>query len=116
MSQKKLTKSSDNRILTGTIAGICEYFGWSPDIITFIRILYVLVAFGSWGTLIPIYFIASWILPSANGNAGGQNYRQGSDAHTSSYADRWQTKSSSGRKMKKAEPVEDDKKDDWSDF
>ena len=37
MSQKQLTKSPNNRMLTGTIAGICEYFGWSPDIITFVR-------------------------------------------------------------------------------
>ena len=119
MSQKQLTKSPNNRMLTGTIAGICEYFGWSPDIITFVRILYVLLAFGSWGSLIPVYFIASWIIPSAGSNAGRQNYRRTNEENWSSYADRWQSKSSShssGRKMKEAEPVEDEKKEDWSDF
>lgn len=119
MSQKQLTKSANNRMLTGTIAGICEYFGWSRDIINFVRILYVLLAFGSWGSLIPVYFIASWIIPSPNGNTGGQNPRRENEGNWSSYADRWQGKSSSspsGRKMKEAEPIEDDKKDDWSDF
>ncbi|HAP14733.1 MULTISPECIES: PspC domain-containing protein [Lactococcus] len=116
MSQKQLTKSSSNRMLTGTIAGICEYFGWSPDIITFVRILYVLLAFGSWGTFILVYFVASWIIPSAGSNTRGQDYRQGREENWSSYTERWQSKSSSGRKMKEAEPVEDDKKDDWSDF
>ncbi|HAP14731.1 MAG TPA: stress-responsive transcriptional regulator, PspC family protein, partial [Lactococcus sp.] len=41
MTQKKLTKSLDNRMLTGTIAGLGEYFGLDRDKITLMRILYV---------------------------------------------------------------------------
>ncbi|MBL3717007.1 PspC domain-containing protein [Lactococcus muris] len=65
MTQKKLTKSLDNRMLTGTIAGLGEYFGLDRDKITLMRILYVLFALGSLGTLVFVYIIASWIIPSS---------------------------------------------------
>ena len=119
MSQRQLTKSVTNRRVSGVIAGIAEYFGLGRDVVTILRILFVVLAFGSWGGLIPLYFVASWIIPSAGSNAGRQNYRRTNEENWSSYADRWQSKSSShssGRKMKEAEPVEDEKKDDWSDF
>ncbi|EKF52358.1 PspC domain-containing protein [Lactococcus garvieae] len=64
MAQKQLTKSSSNRMLTGTIAGVGEYFGLSRDIITLLRILYVLLAFGSLGTLVLVYIVASFLIPS----------------------------------------------------
>ncbi|BDM76698.1 PspC domain-containing protein [Lactococcus garvieae] len=64
MSQRQLTKSSSNRMFTGTIAGVGEYFGLSRDIITFMRILYVFFALGSFGTLALVYIVASWLIPS----------------------------------------------------
>ncbi len=129
-------------MLTGTIAGICEYFGWSPDIITFVRILYVLLAFGSWGTLIPVYFVASWIIPSAgqgqrrqgdyqeHWERKSQNFDSRVDEWTDKmgqwsedYSDKWanryankQTNKKGKRKIKEAEPIIDEKEDDWSDF
>lgn len=35
---KKMTKSQNNRVLTGTLAGIAEYFGVDP---TLARVIYV---------------------------------------------------------------------------
>lgn len=68
MSQRQLTKSTTNRRVSGVIAGICEYFGLGRDVVTILRILFVVLAFGSWGGLIPLYFVASWIMPSARNN------------------------------------------------
>ncbi len=65
MSQRQLTKSVTNRRVSGVIAGIAEYFGLGRDVVTILRILFVVLAFGSWGGLIPLYFVASWIIPSA---------------------------------------------------
>ncbi|WP_251713529.1 PspC domain-containing protein [Lactococcus ileimucosae] len=65
MAQRKLTKSLDNRMLTGTIAGLGEYFGLDRDKITLMRISYVFFALGSLGTLILVYIIASWIIPNS---------------------------------------------------
>ncbi|MCA9747026.1 PspC domain-containing protein [Lactococcus petauri] len=64
MSKRQLTKSSSNCMLTGTIAGVGEYFGLSRDIITLMRILYVFFALGSFGTLALVYIVASWLIPS----------------------------------------------------
>lgn len=64
MSKRQLTKSSSNRMLTGTIAGVGEYFGLSRDIIILMRILYVFFALGSFGTLALVYIVASWLIPS----------------------------------------------------
>ena len=64
MSKRQLTKSSSNRMLTGTIAGVGEYFCLSRDIITLMRILYVFFALGSFGTLALVYIVASWLIPS----------------------------------------------------
>ena len=151
MSQRQLTKSSDNRMVSGVIAGIAEYFGWGRDVVTILRILFVLLAFGSWGGLIPLYFVASWIIPRANYR---QDYRDRSEDYeerwnrksrhfeekmdrwsekysekmsdwAERYADRQQDKTSNpwtenkvkkNRKMKEAEPIHDEKEEDWSDF
>ena len=64
MSKRQLTKSSSNRMLTSTIAGVGEHFGLSRDIITLMRILYVFFALGSFGTLALVYIVASWLIPS----------------------------------------------------
>ena len=52
MNARTLTKSRDNRRISGVVAGICEYFGWSRDVVTIMRILLVVLTFGSWGGLL----------------------------------------------------------------
>ncbi|QDK69868.1 PspC domain-containing protein [Lactococcus protaetiae] len=172
MSQRQLTKSTNNRMISGVIAGICEYFGWGRDVVTILRILFVVLAFGSWGGLIFLYFVASWIMPSGYSNRG--NYYNERNRENERYQDKWDRKAqkweekadkwsrkmdekserwanrfedkarhyddrftqdswnstksnnwgnpweeqpkNQNRKMKDAEPISDEKEDDWSDF
>ncbi|AYG00959.1 PspC domain-containing protein [Lactococcus allomyrinae] len=65
MSKRKLTRSSDNRVIAGTIGGLGEYFGLNRTLINIIRIVVVLGAFGSWGILFIIYLIASLLMTQA---------------------------------------------------
>lgn len=62
---KQLTKSRDNKKISGVIGGLGEYFGWSQDLITLIRIVYAVLAVTSFGSLILIYIIAAMVLPKA---------------------------------------------------
>lgn len=58
MSDKRLYRSSGNRMLCGVCGGIGEYFNVDP---TIIRLAFVL--FGCTGTGIVAYFIAAVIIP-----------------------------------------------------
>lgn len=137
MSSRQLTKSTTNKMVSGTIAGVGEYFGWSRDIITFVRILYVVLAFTSWGGLVVLYIVASCIIPSGRHSSNRydryQNYqedrRERWEDKARRYNDKWSSgdksgggwsnpwdnpTNASGRKRKEVEPL--DKEDDWSDF
>jgi len=106
MSRKELTRSNDNVRIAGVIGGIGEYFGWSSDIITFIRILYAILAFTSWGALIIVYFVAAWVMPKKPKNDRNNQSRTWQNSDKGYYKD--------GRKIKDAEPINEDK--NWSDF
>ena len=61
MEQKKLTKSSVNRMICGVCAGVGEYLGIDP---TVVRLAWVLLTFvGAAGII--AYIIAAIILPEA---------------------------------------------------
>lgn len=62
---KQLTKSRTNKKLSGVIGGLGEYFGWSEDLITLVRIVYAVLAVTSFGSLVLIYIIAAMVLPRA---------------------------------------------------
>ena len=59
MEQKKLIKSSTNRMICGVCGGIGEYLGMDP---TVIRLLWVLLTFFG-GSGIIAYIIAAIIIP-----------------------------------------------------
>lgn len=59
MEQKRLTKSSTNRMICGVCAGVAEYLGMDP---TVIRLLWVLLTFFG-GSGIIAYIIAAIIIP-----------------------------------------------------
>ena len=59
MEQKKLTKSSTNRMICGVCGGVAEYLGMDP---TVIRLLWVLLTFFG-GSGIIAYIIAAIIIP-----------------------------------------------------
>ena len=56
---KKLTKSSNNRMLCGVCAGLAEYFSIDP---TVVRLLWVILTFCG-GSGILAYIIAAIIIP-----------------------------------------------------
>ena len=58
--EKKLYKSSKNKMIDGVCAGIAEYFNIDP---TLIRLLWVLLSLGSCGTGLLVYIIAAVIIP-----------------------------------------------------
>jgi phage shock protein PspC (stress-responsive transcriptional regulator) len=113
-NNKRLQLSSTNRVYKGVIGGIGEYLGLSRDIITIIRILYVIIGFST--GLFPFivaYFVLAWILPSAPAQRPTtqsfyQPYGQPSQpkdvTHTGTT-----TNTSSSSSSTKAD-------DDWSDF
>jgi len=142
MQSRELRKSKENRLIRGTIAGIGEYFGLSRDVITFLRILYVILTFSSFFAGVIVYIIASWIIPDAKEDgATGYSQKQDWEQHGGTYqqryaekmarkqakyeekarrkADKWDSgwedhPTKPGQKIKEAKPV--DKDDDWSDF
>ena len=59
---KKLYRSRTSRYLAGVCGGIGEYFNIDPNIV---RIIAVLLGFGSSGTLLIVYLAAALLLPEA---------------------------------------------------
>ncbi|WEV45390.1 PspC domain-containing protein [Streptococcaceae bacterium ESL0687] len=109
MPKKRLTKSSTDRVWSGVLGGISEYFGLDS---TWVRIAYVALSVVSSGFPgITLYILLSIIIPKdSNSNYRSYNGFEGNYY----YKDR--SKSTDGsRKRKDAEVVHDDD-DDWADF
>lgn len=110
--KRRLTKSPNNVVLTGTLAGVAEWIGIDP---TIVRVIYVLISFFSVGFPGFILYIALAILiPS--GRTG--NYRnQSGYGHDNPYNQNTRNANpygnNGGKQRKKAEKIDDD---DWSDF
>lgn len=62
-SQKKLTRSSTNRMIAGVCAGLGNYLNIDP---TLIRIIWVILTFGSFGIGILIYILFALLVPLDN--------------------------------------------------
>ena len=58
---KKMTKSQNNRVLTGTLAGIAEYFGVDP---TLARVIYVFSSVFLIGAPILLYILLAILIPN----------------------------------------------------
>ncbi|WP_255695677.1 PspC domain-containing protein [Rhodohalobacter sp. 614A] len=56
----KLRKSRMNKMIAGVCGGIAEYLNWDP---TIIRIIFLILVFSSFGTMVLIYFILALIMP-----------------------------------------------------
>lgn len=109
MSSKRLTKSRTNKKISGVIGGLADYYGWSDDLTTIIRIVYAILALTSFGSLILIYFVVSIILPEAP----RQNRENKQDFSSfSQWPGAQQNKAS---KRKDVTPF-DDEDDEWSQF
>jgi phage shock protein PspC (stress-responsive transcriptional regulator) len=55
-----LSKSRTNKMLAGVCGGIGEYLGWDP---TIVRIIFLILVFSSFGTMVLFYFILALIMP-----------------------------------------------------
>ncbi|MGG5371927.1 PspC domain-containing protein [Enterococcus sp. AZ196] len=95
---KKMTKSQNNRVLTGTIAGVAEYFGIDP---TIARVAFVFSNFFLDGAPILLYFVLMAIMPKAESR--NQSYER-------PYS---RPERQPKRQPKQAETTADDA---WSDF
>lgn len=60
MEEKRLLKSTDNRMICGVCGGIGEYFRIDP---TIIRLIWVILSFCSIGSGIIVYILAAVIMP-----------------------------------------------------
>jgi len=56
----KLRKSRTDKMIAGVCGGIGEYLKWDP---TIIRIIFLILFFSSFGTMVLIYFILALIMP-----------------------------------------------------
>lgn len=103
---KKLVKSSNNVVFTGSLAGIAEYIGIDP---TIVRVIYVILSFFSSGFPgIILYIVLSVIIPSNNREKTKQNYY---NYNQNVRKENPYTKGT--KKRKEAEKIDDD---EWSDF
>ena len=60
MKDKRLLKSSSNRMISGVCGGIGEFFGIDP---TVIRLIWAILTFCGLGSGILIYIIAADVIP-----------------------------------------------------
>lgn len=60
MEPKKLYRSKENKMICGVCGGLAEYFNIDA---TIVRLLTVVIALGSAGTVLLAYIIAAVIIP-----------------------------------------------------
>ena len=100
---KKLTKSANNVVITGTLGGLAEYLRIDPTIVRVIYVFLSLVTAAFPG--ITLYIIMAVLIPSGRKSTSGY----GHDNHYYK-----QNKyNEANRPRKEVEKVEDE---DWSDF
>lgn len=115
----RLTRSRDDVVVSGVLAGLGDYFNVDP---TLLRIAFVVLAFVGVGAVIPVYIIGSIIIPKApkedererrqfdRGNLRDRrNNRRPERPERSDYRQTEDKKDVSTR----ANEIEED---DWSDF
>ena len=108
MSSKRLTKSRKNKKISGVIGGLADYYGWNEDVVTIIRIVYVILALTSFGSLILIYFVVSIILPEA------PRENSGTKQDFSNFSQWPGDQQNKAKKRKDVTPFDDN--DEWSQF
>lgn len=60
MQEKRLTKSRTNKMICGVCGGVGEYFNMDP---TIIRLIWVILTIGGFGSGLLAYIIAAVIIP-----------------------------------------------------
>ncbi|MGC6768580.1 PspC domain-containing protein [Enterococcus sp. LJL128] len=102
--RKRLTKSPNNVVLTGSLAGIAEWLGIDP---TIVRVLFVIISFFSAAFPgILVYIVLAIIIPSGRSRRSNNSY----DNYNRNVRNE---NPYSSQQRKPAEKVDDE---DWSDF
>ena len=94
---KRLTKSRDNRMVSGVLGGISEYLNVDPSLV---RIIFVVLSIFSSGFTIILYIALAIILPEPD-KASRRDVTRKRERKTTQESDRKTSK---------------DGEDDWSDF
>lgn len=102
---KRLEKSRSNRVISGVLGGIGEYFNIDP---TIVRIIFVILTVFGVGSPFLIYIVLAIVMPEAPRKNNDWNGYQGGNPYSNH--DFGNTKEP---KRKEAEKVDDN---DWSDF
>ncbi|MDR0615092.1 MAG: PspC domain-containing protein [Lactobacillales bacterium] len=94
--KKRLTKSSTDVVLSGTLGGIAEYLGIDS---TIVRVIYVLLLLFGLGSPILLYIVLALIIPRGDSKRSYGRYSQ------------------TGQTKQKRKDVTDSASDDhWNDF
>ena len=97
---KKLTKSRDNKMVSGVLAGIAEYFGFDP---TLLRIIYGAATLIGAGSPFILYIVLAIVIPEAPRytdpkNPASHGFNPGN------------------KESEKKAPRKEVEEEDWSDF
>lgn len=63
MTNKKLTRSLDRKLIAGVCAGIAERYGWDVTIVRLLTVLSILIP----GPQVLIYIVLWLVIPADNG-------------------------------------------------
>lgn len=113
----RLTRSRDNVIISGVLAGIANYFDVDP---TLVRIGFVVLVFVGAEFMIPLYIISSFIIPEEPKEpVDYQNHPRDFKEKYSSKRKKSQNKKRDyheANMMDKKSNLRDNSEDEWSDF
>ncbi|MBO0476356.1 PspC domain-containing protein [Vagococcus sp. DIV0080] len=111
---KKLTKSSSNVVISGSLAGVAEYIGIDPTIVRVIYVILSLVTTGFPGFLL---YIALMVLLPSGTNQRRSNFNTYDEPFEQyhPYEDNKFNRKKAAKPRKEAEKVKVEE-DDWSDF
>lgn len=62
-TNKRLVRSMSDKMIAGVCSGIANYFGWDP---TVVRLVYLLLTFGTAFSGVIVYIILMIIMPADN--------------------------------------------------
>lgn len=68
MQQRRLTRSSREKILAGVAGGMADYFSIDPVVM---RLIWVTATILTTGLLVPVYFLMWWLMPKSGMDAPG---------------------------------------------
>lgn len=114
----RLTRSRDDVVVAGVLAGLGDYFKIDP---TLIRIGVAILIFASPFPVVPLYIIGAIIIPKApkkREQDSQRSKRKSSRGKRSTKRDRnfEETDDNNSNKEQPSSRVDDIEEDDWSDF